>query len=60
MPRILLAGQCLLRIAWAAGMVINVACGPMAYKTQLLAQYQLCRKQILVFFMEMISTKNVK
>jgi hypothetical protein len=33
----LLLGACLQRIARAAAMVINVACGPMAYKTQLLA-----------------------
>jgi len=33
----LLPGECLRRIARAAAMVINVACGPMAYKTQLLA-----------------------
>ena len=31
-------------------MVINVACGPMAYKTQLLAyHYHLCRKPIVDF-----------
>jgi hypothetical protein len=33
----LLLGECLQRIARVAAMVINVACGPMAYKTQLLA-----------------------
>jgi hypothetical protein len=33
----LLPGECLQRIARAAAMVIDVACGPMAYKTQLLA-----------------------
>jgi hypothetical protein len=32
-----LLGECLQRIAWAAAMVIVVACGPMVYKTQLLA-----------------------
>ncbi len=40
-------GECLWRIARAAAMVINVACGPMAYKTQLLA-YLLRRKQIVI------------
>ncbi len=44
----LLPGECLRRIAWAAAMVINVACGPMAYITQLLA-YLLRRKPIVVF-----------
>jgi len=44
----LLPGECLQRIAWAAVMVIDVACGPMAYRTQLLA-YLLCRKPIVVF-----------
>jgi hypothetical protein len=29
-------GECLRRISRAAAMVIDVACGPMAYKTQLL------------------------
>jgi hypothetical protein len=33
----LLPGECLQRIAWAAAMVINVACGLMAYKTQIFA-----------------------
>jgi hypothetical protein len=32
-----LPGECLRRIARAAAMVIDVACGPMAYKTQFLA-----------------------
>jgi hypothetical protein len=41
-------GECLGRIAWAAAMVINVACVPMAYKTQLLACL-LHRKPIVVF-----------
>ena len=37
-------------IAWAAAMVIDVACGPMAYKTQLLAyHYHLRRKPIVDF-----------
>jgi hypothetical protein len=36
------------RIAQAAAMVINVACGPMAYKTQLLA-YLIYRKPVVVF-----------
>ena len=31
----LLPGKCLRHIARAAAMVIDVACGPMAYKTQL-------------------------
>jgi hypothetical protein len=44
----LLPGECLQRIARTAVMVINVACGPMAYKTQLLA-YLLHRKPIFVF-----------
>jgi hypothetical protein len=44
----LMPGECLQRIARTAAMVINVACGPMAYKTQLLAQL-LCRKPIVVF-----------
>jgi hypothetical protein len=44
----LLPGECLQYIAWAAAMVINVACGPMAYKTQLLA-YLLHRKPTVVF-----------
>jgi hypothetical protein len=44
----LLPGECLQGIAWAATMVIDVACGPMAYKTQLLA-YLLHRKPIVVF-----------
>jgi hypothetical protein len=37
---------------WVAVMVINVACGPMAYKTQLLA-YLLRRKPIMFFCDEM-------
>jgi hypothetical protein len=41
----LLPGECLQSIARAAAMVINVACGPMAYKTQLLANL-LQRKHI--------------
>jgi hypothetical protein len=45
----LLPGECLRHIAWAATMVINVACGPMAYKTQLLA-YLLHRKPFVVFY----------
>jgi hypothetical protein len=45
----LLPGECLLQcIARAAAMVINVACGPMAYKTQLLP-YLLHRKPIIIF-----------
>ncbi len=40
------------RNARAAAMVINVACGPVTYKTQLLA-YLLCRKPIVVFCNEM-------
>jgi hypothetical protein len=44
----LLPGECLSRIPWAAAVVIDVACGLMAYKTQLLA-YLLHRKQIVVF-----------
>jgi hypothetical protein len=47
----LLPGKCLQHIARAAAMVINVACGPIAYKTQLLA-YLLCRKLLLFFVME--------
>jgi hypothetical protein len=43
-----LPGECLQHIAWAAAMVIDVACGPMAYKTQLVA-YFLHRKPIVVF-----------
>jgi hypothetical protein len=35
----LLLGECLGRIARAAAMVIDVACGPMAYKTQLLGYH---------------------
>ena len=31
-----LPGECLRRIARAAAMVVDVACGPMAYKTQIL------------------------
>jgi hypothetical protein len=45
---LLLPGVCLQLIARAAAMVINVACGSMAYKTQLLA-YLLHRKPIVVF-----------
>jgi hypothetical protein len=44
----LLPGECLQHIARAAAMVIDVACGPMACKTQLLA-YLLHRKPIVVF-----------
>jgi hypothetical protein len=46
-------------------MVIDVVCGPIAYKTQILA-YHLRRKPIVDFAMEqkgvtwMISTKNVQ
>jgi hypothetical protein len=43
-----LPSECLQGIAWAAAMVIDVACGPMAYKIQLLA-YLLHRKPIVVF-----------
>jgi hypothetical protein len=61
----LLPGEYLGHITQAAAMVIDVACGPMAYKTQLLA-YLLHRKPIDVFAMDrkrvtwMILTKNVK
>jgi hypothetical protein len=44
----LLRGECLQRIAQVATLVINVACGPIVYKIQLLA-YLLCRKPIVVF-----------
>jgi hypothetical protein len=44
----LLLGECLQRIARAAAMVIDVACGLMAKKTQLLA-YLSHRKQSVVF-----------
>jgi hypothetical protein len=44
----LLPDECLQCIAWAAAMVINVACGPIAYKTQLLA-YLFRRKPIVVY-----------
>ncbi len=44
----LLLGECLQCFPWAAAMVIDVACGPMAYNTQLSA-YLLCRKPIVVF-----------
>jgi hypothetical protein len=44
----LLPDECLGRIIRAAAMVIDVACGPMAYKTQLLA-FLLRRKPIVVF-----------
>jgi hypothetical protein len=47
----LLPGECLRRIARAAAMVIDVACGPMAYKSQLLA-YLLHIENQLLFFME--------
>jgi hypothetical protein len=61
----LLPGKCLRRIARAAAMVINFACGPIAYKTQLLA-YLLHRKPIVVFcdgkksVTQMILMKNVQ
>jgi hypothetical protein len=45
---LLLPGECLQHITRAAAMVIDVACGLMAYKTQLLA-YLLHRKPIVVF-----------
>jgi hypothetical protein len=48
MPLDSLPGECLQCIAWAASMVINVACEPMAYKTQHLA-YLLHRTPIVVF-----------
>jgi hypothetical protein len=47
-------------------MVIDVACGPMAYKTQLLAYTTYVENQLLFFAMErtrvtlMISMKNVQ
>jgi hypothetical protein len=44
-----LPGECLQSIAWVAAMVIDVACGPTAYKTQILA-YLLHRKPIVVFY----------
>jgi hypothetical protein len=44
----LLLGECLQRIARAAAVVIDVGCGPMAYKTQLSA-YLLHKKPIDVF-----------
>jgi hypothetical protein len=44
----LLPGECLRHIARVAAMVIDVACGPIAHKTQLLA-YLLHRKQIVAF-----------
>jgi hypothetical protein len=44
----LLPGECLQCISQAAAMVIDVACGPMAYKTQLLAQ--LLRRNPIVIF----------
>jgi hypothetical protein len=44
----LLPDECLQRIAQAAAMVINVACGPIAYRTQLLA-HLLRRNPIVVF-----------
>jgi hypothetical protein len=53
------------RIARAAAMVIDVVCGPIAYKTQILA-YHLRRKPIVDFAMEqkrvtwMMPTKNVQ
>jgi hypothetical protein len=40
--------KCLRRIAPAAAMVIDVACGPIAYKTQIFA-YHLRRKPIVDF-----------
>jgi hypothetical protein len=43
-----LPGECLQCIARVAAMVIDVACGPMAYKTQLLAQ--LLRRNPIVEF----------
>ena len=60
-----LLGECLRRIATAAAMVIDVACGPMAYKTQIFA-YHFVENQLLIFAIEwnrvtrMISTKNVQ
>jgi hypothetical protein len=53
----LLPCEYLRHIARAAAMVIDVACGPMAYKTQLLA-YLLHRKQIVVFYNGMIKRKS--
>jgi hypothetical protein len=44
----LLLGECLQHITRAATMVIDIACGPMAYKTQLLV-YLLRRKPLVVF-----------
>jgi hypothetical protein len=44
----LLLGKCLRRIAQVAAMVIDVAYGPVAYKTQLFA-YLLHRKPICCF-----------
>ncbi len=44
----LLLGECLWCIALAAAIVIDVACGRIAYKTQLLA-YLLHRKPIVIF-----------
>jgi hypothetical protein len=45
----LLPGECLQHIAQAAAMVINVACGPMAYKTQLLVYLSYTGKPIVFF-----------
>jgi hypothetical protein len=53
----LLPGECLQRIAWAAAMVINGASGPMAYKTQLIA-YLSHRKLIVVFCDGMIKSDS--
>jgi hypothetical protein len=44
----LLPGKCLRCIAQAAAMLIDIACGPLAYKTQILA-YHLRRKPIVDF-----------
>jgi hypothetical protein len=49
----LLPGECFLRITRVAAMVINVACGLMAYKTQLLAYLLHEKKQISFFVMEL-------
>jgi hypothetical protein len=43
-----LPGKCLQRITRAAAMVMDVACGPMVYKTQILA-YHSRRKPIVDF-----------
>ena len=61
-----LPGECSWRITRATVMVIDVACGPMAYKTQLLAYTTYVENQLLFFAMErtrvtlMISMKNVQ